>query len=555
MPTIHKLKPEIVAKIAAGEVAERPASIIKELIENSLDAKAEHIDIFLSQGGINTIVIRDDGVGMSKEDLLLSYLPHTTSKIKDADDLHNIASFGFRGEALASISAVSNISIKSRHIGSEVGYEIEVDNGQLIHEGSVGLAIGTEIRVESLFAKTPARKKFLGDAKTELRAVNDVITRFALAFPTVGFTLTNDSTEFLNIPSQQTVPERMNELIGREMRDHSIPITHETQYGKISGFIGKPQTATKASTHRYLFINQRPVVSYDLAKHIVEAYGSLIEPRTSAPHVLYLELPYDCVDVNIHPRKEEVAFEYPQQIKKLISESILLAFEEHDLTYRDTATEISKPGMDNTTASMLKSIVTPWFPNELKPDEILQVHNVYLIAQTSNGIIIADQHAVHERILFEQFKDALETLPLTIYNLPEPIIFELSLDETLLLEANLDTLDKLGFVIELFGARTFKLSSVPEMLRYRDHKKHILEVLHDLEANLLKPNVDRESERTLAYLACRSAIKAGDPLSPDERKRLIEKILEAKTPYTCPHGRPTHIELSQNELDRLFKRH
>jgi DNA mismatch repair protein MutL len=213
-----------------------------------------------------------------------------------------------------------------------------------------------------------------------------------------------------------------------------------------------------------------------------------------------------------------------------------------------------KPGMDSGMAGVLKNLVKPWHPNELKPEDILQVENIYLIAQTSDGIVIADQHAVHERILFEQFKDALQRAPLQEYRLPEPIVFELSLSETLVLEEHLETLQKLGFSLELFGARTFKLSAVPELLKNRDHKKHILEVIGDLAEHGTIAGIDRETERTLAYLACRSAIKAGDPLSHDERKRLIEKLMETKTPYTCPHGRPTHVELSLYELDRMFKR-
>jgi DNA mismatch repair protein MutL len=554
MPTIQKLKPEIVAKIAAGEVAERPATILKELIENSLDAKAEHIDIFLSQGGLKTIVIRDDGHGMIEDDLLLSYLPHTTSKIFEEQDLYRIGSFGFRGEALASIATVSEMSLKSRALHESRGYYIEIDNGKRTHQEPVGMPIGTEIRIENLFAKTPARKKFLGDAKTELRAITEIITRFALVFPGVGFTLSNDSYEFINLPSGETYADRIHELLGVEMRDHSISLEYETDFGKISGFIGKPQIATKATTNRYIFVNKRPVASTELGKLVTENYGSLIEPRTFAPHVIFLELPFESVDVNIHPRKEEVAFANAGEVKKLISQSIQIAFEENDLTYHDpTARESLKPGMDGNTADILKEIVTPWFPNELPADEIAQIHNTYLIAQTSKGLIIADQHAAHERILFEQFKEALMNRNAAQYILPEPLIFELSFHETLALEQQIDILNRLGFSLELFGARTFKLSSVPDFLKERDYKKHILEVLHDIEHGTAK-TLDRETERTLAYLACRSAIKACDPLAHAERKRLIEKLLESNVPYTCPHGRPTHIELSSSELDRMFKR-
>lgn len=554
MPSIKKLSPEIVSKIAAGEVAERPATIVKELIENSIDAGAEHIDIILEQGGIKSIIIRDDGKGMSFEDLMLCYLPHTTSKIFTIDDLYQIGSFGFRGEALSSIVAVSTVTIKSRVHSEDAGYSLELEYGVLGKDSPIGMPLGTEVKIEKLFADTPARRKFLKDPKHELRAMNDVISRFAFAFPQIGFTLTNDGTTLIHLPAGQSLAQRIHELIGPEFGFNTIPIQGENRYGKVSGLIGKPQTATKTNYH-FIFVNNRPISSLELSKHITETFGSLIEPRTSTPHIIFLELPYDTVDVNIHPRKEEVVFAYASDIKKLVGDTVIQSLESHDLTYRDPGADSMKPKMDTTTARTLKDLVEPWFPNELSPDNVMQVDNVYLIAPTKNGVVIADQHAVHERILFDQFREAYLTAPLTQFSLPDPVMFELSLSQTLVMEEHLNTFEQLGFTIELFGPRVFKLSAVPAMLKDRDHKKHILEVLHDLKENGNLKDVDRETERTLAFLACRSAIKAGDPLSPEERKRLIEKLLQAKTPYTCPHGRPTHIELSLSELDRMFKRH
>ncbi|MCC2630650.1 MAG: mutL [Candidatus Paceibacter sp.] len=553
MPTIKKLSTEIVSRIAAGEVAERPATIIKELIENSLDAQAQHIDIVLEQGGIKSIVVKDDGIGMSYDDLMMCYLPHTTSKIFTIDDLYQIGTFGFRGEALGSIAAVSVLTIKSRTRDEEKGYMIELEQGVMTDDGAIGMPEGTEIKVESLFADTPARRKFLKEPKHELRAINEVMIHFALAFPHISFSLTNDGTRLIHLPAEQNLSQRIHELISPEVGLNIIPVSNESRYGKISGLVGKPQTASKIA-HHYIFVNNRPISNIELSKYITEAYGSLIEPRMYIPHIIFLELPFDTVDVNIHPRKEEVIFAYNGEVKYLVGEGVRQALQTHDLTYRDPKPESNKAKMDTTTANTLKELVQPWFPNELSADKIMQVDNVYLIAPTKNGIIIADQHAAHERILFEQFREAYMTAPLTQYTLPEPLIIELSLAETLLMEEHLNTFEHLGFTIELFGPRVFKLSVVPEILKDRDHKKHILEVLHDAsEIGKLK-DIDRETERTLSFLACRSAIKAGDPLSADERKRLIEKMLEAKTPYTCPHGRPTHIEISFNELDRMFKR-
>ncbi|MBX4197971.1 DNA mismatch repair endonuclease MutL [Candidatus Parcubacteria bacterium] len=578
MKTIHILPPELVAKIAAGEVVERPASVIKELIENALDAGAMHIDVEVEEAGTKKIIVRDDGKGMSKEDLEICYRPHSTSKILNAEDLVTIRSFGFRGEALSSIAAVSHLAIKSRQSNSEFGHIIEL--GSATPKGTVrwpaeptrdlslrneargsegpqahpiGMQVGTEITVEFFFHSTPARKKFLKDVKTELRLITEVMTQFAIAFPAVGFTLTHNDKQILNLSAGQNLHGRIRSVLGEHLSSYLIPIEHESRYGEISGFITKPQAAHESKQYQYLFVNNRAVTDNHVGRTLKESYGSLLEPRAQPPFVLFLTLPYESVDVNIHPRKEEVAFAYPKEIFALVKEGSLETLSKHNLMY----THSSRPkDMDYHTADFLKSIVTPWNVKNIALGEILQIHNIYLLAGTDDGLLLIDQHAAHERILFEQFKEAYEK---TRYlqkslELTEPKMFELSASDAQVLQEHLETLRKIGFDLEHFGKYSFKLAAVPEIFKTRDHIKLITEVLHDLKLGKGVKHLDRETEKTLSYLACRSAIKAGDALEPEEQKKLVDKLLLSPSSYTCPHGRPTHIEISLKELDKMFKR-
>ncbi len=554
MKTIHSLSPQLVSKIAAGEVVDRPASVIKELVENSIDAKATHIDITLTDGGSQKIVVKDNGIGMSKEDLLVSFIPHTTSKLLSEDDLFSIRSLGFRGEALSSIAAVSTLTIKSREQNTEHGHIIEVTDGKLIKEEAVGMPPGTEITVDSLFAFTPARKKFLKTSVLEIRTIAEMLTKFGLSHPEIGFTLCNDSKILLDLPGNQTHLDRINNLMSNHIATHMIPLGHENRYGTISGFIGKPQTAARSRIHDHIFVNSRVIQSSDISQIIIEAYGPLLEPRSYPPFVIFINLPFENVDVNVHPRKEEVEFIHLKEIKKLVEEAVKNALDAHDLTYRES-TPLESRTMDTHMGDMLKDMITPWNLKNLEGHAILQIKNLYLVTMTDNGLLIVDQHAAHERILFEQFKEAFIDAGKegASHELSEPKILSLATPEALTLEEHLTTFQKLGFELESFGKNTFKLSSVPLIFKERDHIKLITEVLNDIKEGRFD-KIDRESERTLAFLACRTAIKAGESLAADERKKLIEKLLEAKTLYTCPHGRPTHIELPLSHLDKMFKR-
>ncbi len=351
----------------------------------------------------------------------------------------------------------------------------------------------------------------------------------------------------------------MRAILGEDTFDQSFPISHQSRYGTISGFIGHPQIALHNKSNQHLFINSRSVRDASISQAVTEAFGSLIEPRTHPTYILFIDMPHDHVDVNTHPRKEEIAFMYPEKMREDILTGVKTTLDSNDLTYRTQSRKESfrDRGMDYHTASMLRDVVTPWnLKDNLFEKGILQIKNLYLVTMTDNGLLIVDQHAAHERILFEQFKEAFAGIKgeQPRHELPQALTFEISPSDAYILQEQLETFQKLGFDIESFGGSTFKLNAVPELFKERTHLDLIREVINDLKDKNTIKDIDRETERTLAYLACRTAIKAGDPLAEDERTRLIEKLLHTKGSYTCPHGRPTHIELPLSHLDKLFKR-
>lgn len=564
MPTIRILPRQLVAKISAGEVVERPASAVKELIENALDAGATRIDITLEEAGTKKIIVTDNGHGMSREDIALAAEQHATSKITTADDLLNIGTFGFRGEALSSIAAVSRLTIVSKTADEKIGSQVVAEHGVIGTPTSAGSPTGTTVIVETLFAHTPARKKYLKTLPTEMRHIMEVITLVAIAHPEVGFTLTHNRVRTHEFPIEDTREARIRAVLGNDIADHLIPLSRMSPHVGIDGFIGKPQIASTRRDMQYVFINGRPVVNALVADAVKAAYGSLIEPKAHPVYILFLTLPLESVDVNIHPRKETVDFKNGRTIAEVLLRSVERVLQKNNLTYSigddvEVAYKLRDRGMDGYTASALKHLVTPWQVNQstqAREAEILQIHNLYLLTETPSGMLLVDQHAAHERILYEQFKHGFSTArnEQHTYTLPEAVVFDLPVHTHAVLEEYLPALSELGFDIEPFGSRSCKVRSVPILFKGRDIALLMREVIDSLQSEVPDPSFDTMTERTLAFLACRAAIKAGDYLAPHERKNLLEKLATCTTSYTCPHGRPTHVEIAKSELHRMFKR-
>lgn len=553
MGLIKSLPEKLVSKIAAGEVVERPASVVKELVENSVDAEASFIKIEIENAGLRKIQITDDGKGMSDEDIIECFKPHTTSKIFYEDDLFNIVTMGFRGEALSSISSVANVVIKSRQAQEISGNIIEIENGELIRHTSIGMPQGTTVLVRNLFGRLPARKKFLKSNKTEFRNILETVINFSLAHPEVGFFLSNDKRIILDLPSQSSVSERIRVLLGKDIYANLIPISYEEAYYKVSGFVVKPQISTSNRSKQFVFVNKRNVYDNLISTAVKDAYGSLLMPREQPAFVLFFETMPSLIDVNIHPRKEEVAFTDDNAVYELFKSAIEPAFVNEDLKYSfddyiDNAVDYD---FDDVVNSFLKDESEEFYDNE----QILQIHNLYLVKQTKKGILIIDQHAAHERILYENIvKQIKEKSVDLVKDLSEPVLFDLSLSETEVLSEYSEILSGMGFDIESFGDNTFKISAVPFYVAAQNAEVLIKEVLEDLMQGKTPKSIDSKTDRALSFVACRSAIKAGDYLTPDEREKLFIELAKAKTIYTCPHGRPVKMELTMNELARMFKR-
>ena len=551
MTQIRKLSDDVVAAIAAGEVITRPAAVVKELIENSLDANATSVHIELQEGGMQETIVVDDGEGILSNEVVVAFEKHTTSKIKERTEIETVKSLGFRGEALASITAAARVTMQTRAKGEDVGTMLSVVNGKVESQSEIGMDVGTRVRVANLFMQMPARKKFLKKPLTEYRRILTLVTAYVLANPEVAFELIHNGKQVLGLPKNQELLERIDMLFGEEYSKSLIKVNVSSEHAFITGFIGNPSTANVTARRQFAFINKRPIDHAQIAGAVKAGYGSLLPSNLSPPFILFVVPPKGTVDVNSHPQKRRVRFSNEEallaDIQKVISNA---------LNSPQSASSLEDKGMDEYLADKLR-VEGAWDPRVAKVSknqEILQIHDLYLAFESENGIVVIDQHAAHERILYESYLEEFEKKKGSgeKKQLMTPILLDLSPDEHVHLVSYLRELIDLGFEIEDFGGGSFRVRAVPEVFVNRDIEKLIPEVLEDIEKGQGK--VDEASHATLSYLACRSAIKDGDILSVEERRNLITKLAETQTNYTCPHGRPVRAELSLKELAKLFHR-
>lgn len=565
MPTkkIFPLSQDIIAKIAAGEVIERPVYAVKELVENAIDAHADSIAIHIEESGLRRITVIDNGEGMSKEDLKECFKLHTTSKLSSVDHLSHIETLGFRGEALASIAAISNMVIKSRTKQSVGGTQIEVKNGEIENIAPVGMPEGTTVTVANLFHNVPARKKFLKSAQTEFRHIVSLLTHVALSNPEIHFVLTHNKKTVFDLPKRSDVLERITLLLGKKTFSNLLPFSYQDKYITISGFLAKPQERTSSASKQFLFINKRKVTDKIISLSVKEAYGTLIEPKSLPVFVLFISLPYEFVDVNVHPRKELVRFADTKLLADAVYKAVSETLTKNNLTFYDDTGfgfGLSDAKVTQSFAGrILKENQIPW---DIRPrneiggvSEVIQVHNLYLLTQTTFGIALIDQHAAHERILYEQFLLAFtnEKKQSPQYHLQKPVILELSFSEKELIEEHHVLLNSLGFVLEPFTGNTYLITAVPLLFQDRKPDELVGEMLADLEQERVR-DVDQVSKKLIAYLACRAAVKAGEPLTKKQAKELVEKLEVTTNNATCPHGRPTKIVIDIDQLHKMFKR-
>ena len=582
---IKILPDEIASQIAAGEVVERPASVVKELVENALDAGASHISIQVEGAGKTMIEVADDGSGIAADELVLSVARHATSKLSTADDLFRIATLGFRGEALASIGSVSRMTITSRTRQAEMGTVLRVDAGKAEHPTPLGTPSGTIIRVEDLFYSVPARLKFLKSDRTERRHISTLVTHYALAYPEVRFQLRQANRQVLQTSGNGDRREVLAALYGAEIARKMVEVLAHYDDLEITGFVS-PTSVTRSNRREILFfVNGRPVQDFSLTTSLVRAYHTMLMVGRYPIAALFLNMPPDTLDVNVHPTKAEVRFRDREEVFRGVGRAVRQALLAHtpvpEIEQMSERVRWSEPSFgssaargesdpawdmsaDQSAGSGQPSAVSGQpipdqnvqqsFPDVTVPLLRLvgQVGVSYLVAEGPDGLYLIDQHAAHERVLFERFQ-AQRADDIPAQQLMEPGSVELPLASADLLEGQLSVLGKLGFQVEPFGRGTFLVRAIPALLSGLDPAAALRVVVEDFEEDET-PLKDAIESKIIARICKRAAVKGGQALSREEQEALLRDLEASQSPRTCPHGRPTMIHLSVDLLERQFGR-
>jgi DNA mismatch repair protein MutL len=575
--TIRLLRPEVASQIAAGEVVERPASVVKELLENALDAGASQVQIVVEEAGRRLIEVADDARGIPAEELSLAVERHATSKIVDAEQLFKITTLGFRGEALASIGSVSRMSLTSRSSGSSSAARLVVEGGHAGNIQNIGAPVGTVVRVENLFFNVPARLKFLKHDTTERRHIDNLVTRYALAYPTIRFQLRQEGRASLQTSGNGDRREVLAALYGVDIARAMLEVIATDEELSIGGFIS-PTSLTRSNRREInFFVNGRPVQDAALVAALLRAYHTLLMVGRYPLAILFLEIPPEAVDVNVHPTKAEVRFRQQDRIFSAVQQAVrraLLAYtpipgsgtilgsqlrwsplppDSHQTSNLDPAW-----GMADTQASPETRSPSVSAQANLPEDRVPllrlvgQIATTYLVAEGPDGLYLIDQHAAHERVLFERFM-AQRNGEIPGQTLLEPVVVEMTPGGARLINDQLPVLARLGFHVENFGPNAFLIRSIPALVAGSDPAAALRSLAEDFEEDETPLQAEIES-KIIARVCKRAAVKAGQILSPDEQKALLQSLEACVSPRTCPHGRPTMIHLSVDLLERQFGR-
>jgi DNA mismatch repair protein MutL len=581
MGRIRVLDDKTANQIAAGEVVERPASVVKELVENALDAGAMDIRIEAARGGTEEIRVLDDGEGMDPADLLLALERHATSKISRLEDLSGLGTLGFRGEALPSIASVSRMSLESCADLSGEGRRIVVEGGRTLPMETVGHPRGTTISVRSLFFNAPARRKFLRAQSTETGHISDVVSRIALAHFDRRFLLTAEGRKALDTPPSAGRGERVRQIFGAGVAEQLVPFEREAGPYRASGFASRPEFTRASGRDQWLFINGRPVRDRGILHAVSFAYHTLL-PRGRFPFVLlFLEVPPERLDVNVHPAKAEVRLADPGAVHEVVQRAIRSALQvEHPVAPLEgfapvgegkaragspeegVGTRFSGEGTPSSTSawefSPPPSPSTALFEprgGQMGPMLALaQYRESYILASDSEGLVIVDQHVAHERVLYEQILRQADAGSVERQALLFPKTLEVDPGRAHRLEAGRENLARLGLILEPFGPRTFLIREVPAILGNSDPESLILDLADELEESPGKGSLDRILDRLAATTACHAAVKVNFPLTPEKMSYLLQELSRTTSPMTCPHGRPILLRLAHRDLEKNFHR-
>ena len=598
---IKILPDHIINKIAAGEVVERPASVIKELIENSIDAGATEILIDIEQAGRRLIRIADNGSGMSKEDACIAFERHATSKISNDADLEAIRTMGFRGEALSSIAAVSQVRLLTSERTASPGILIEIEGGTLKNTSDAAASRGTSIEVMHLFYNTPARLKFLKSPATEFSHVLTAVSRQAMAYPSVRFKLTHNKKIVLDLPPARSALERVVHLYGNDVADNVFEFAGNSDSIRIAGFISRPAYTRANRMHQDFFVNGRTVRNAALTHALYSAYGDMLMRDRHPLGFIFIELDPALVDVNMHPAKAEVRFRNQTQIHDLVRDVIRESLRTHGMPLTETsvvpdayhervkdasayylersigkdcvekerrpfilygrrqndiiATEFqgtSVPSDHTGVFDNLQSQTSIFSEGVLRP--LGQIDDSYIIAQSHDGMAMIDQHAAHERVLFEKLQDQFVNGAIYVQNLLIPVQIELGPTQAGFLVEHLSELSEFGFFVDDFGNNTFIIKGIPSLLIDTDYKKLLLDVLDEVTAHGQSGKLVELRDEMLSVMACHPAIKVNRHLDQKEMETLLDSLFQCRMPHTCPHGRPTVVRFSTTDIKKIFKR-
>jgi DNA mismatch repair protein MutL len=568
---IRVLPQEVASKIAAGEVIERPESVVKELIENALDASGNRIHITIEKGGKKLIEVVDDGCGIPSQEVPLVLERHSTSKLSAIEDLFTLESLGFRGEALTSISAVSHMELITRTMDEDVATRLVIDGGHADAPQPIGAPTGTTVRVRDLFYNLPARLKFLKTENTERRRIQSLVSRYALAYPDVSFELTIEGRRVLQTTGNGQRREVLANIFGLEIAKNMIALPDPIEGPiQVNGFVSPPSIHRGTRREITFFVQGRWIHDQSLSAAVIQAYHGLLMVGRYPMAVILLKMPSQYVDVNVHPAKAEVRFQDPQQVFTIVQRAIrgtLLGQTieppvhfESSWWQRDSVADqkVIDPAWEmdrNLTVDRVPEIIQTRLPHTKVPllRPVGQVGATYLVAEGPDGLYLIDQHAAHERVLYEAMMEAHKEGKLESQQLLEAIRLEMTRGEASTLEENLDLLNSLGFEIEPFGREMYRVRAVPAVLANADPGKAVMVVVENLAEN--ESPLEREIEsRVIARVCKQAAVKAGQILSLEEQRKLIQDLEACEVPRTCPHGRPTMIHLSVDTLEKQFGR-
>jgi len=573
---IQILSDEMASRIAAGEVVERPASVVKELIENSVDAGATEISVWVEKSGTVLIRVTDNGEGMGPEDLALAVERHATSKLKSDADLFQVQTLGFRGEALPSIAAVSKMELVSRPPTAETGWRVRIAGGKKEAPFVTGAPPGTSVEIKDIFFNTPARRKFLKSPATELSHICDAVNRMALAHPEVHFRLTHDGRIVADYVAVSDA-NRLHQVLGRDIAKDLLPFSWLKGEVTVTGYLSSAPVSFPNARYLLTFVNQRFVRDKVVTHGVLQGYETLLMKGQYPAVILFLEMPFAEVDVNVHPAKYEVRFRRQSSVHEAVADAIRQALKQEARKPSPKILESESRAFSGVMEARLPyarpaihqdshSFDRPAFPlppgqNESIPEGFFSSMNIlgqilgcYLVCSSSHGLALIDQHAAHERVAFEKLRQQLNSGAVEKQRLLLPQTIDLTAGELMLLEQKLPALEQLGFILEAFGPDAYAVTAAPALLPEGDYRQSVREMLAELAEVDKSEKLRQRLEERLATIACHSVIRANRQLEMAEMRALLKELDQVPFATQCPHGRPVVLEFSRDELERMFKR-